>query len=113
MKAPDPAIADQPDSPVRLTRAGWKIVVLASLGGTLEFYDFVVFGVFARDIAAALFPAGSLLVSLMASFAAFAAGYLARPIGGIVLSHYGDRYGRRPVFLGAVLVVCRGALGRG
>jgi hypothetical protein len=113
MKAPDPAIADQPDSPVRLTRAGWKIVVLASLGGTLEFYDFVVFGVFARDIAAAIFPAGSLLVSLMASFAAFAAGYLARPIGGIVLSHYGDRYGRRTVFLVSVFVMSGATIGMG
>ena len=75
--------------------AGWRIVLLASLGGTLEFYDFVIFGIFARDIADAFFPSGSPLVSLMASFAAFAAGYLARPIGGIVLSHYGDRYGRR------------------
>src|SRR5262252_3522513 len=76
----------------RISIGGWRIVLLASLGGTLEFYDFVIFGIFARDIADALFPSGSPLVSLMASFAAFAAGYLARPIGGIVLSHYGDRY---------------------
>ena len=79
----------------RIDAAGWRIVLLASLGGTLEFYDFVIFGVFARDIAAAVFPTGDPIVSLMASFAAFAAGYLARPIGGIVLSHYGDRHGRR------------------
>ena len=39
--------------------AGWRIVLLASLGGTLEFYDFVIFGVFARDIAAAIFPSAS------------------------------------------------------
>ena len=55
-------------------------MLLASLGGTLEFYDFVIFGVFASDIAAAIFPSASPIVSLMASFAAFAAGYLARPI---------------------------------
>ena len=85
--------------------AGWRIVLLASLGGTLEFYDFVIFGIFARDIADAVFPSGSPLVSLMASFAAFAAGYLARPIGGIVLSHYGDRHGRRRVFLWSVFVM--------
>ena len=53
----------------RITAAGWKIVLLASLGGTLEFYDFVVFGVFARDIATAVFPAASPIASLMASFA--------------------------------------------
>jgi MFS family permease len=83
----------------RLSGAGWRIVLPASLGGTLEFYDFVIFGVFARDIADSFFPSSSPLASLMASFAAFAAGYFARPFGGIVLSHFGDRFGRRRVFL--------------
>ena len=93
--------------------AGWKIVLLASLGGTLEFYDFVIFGIFARDIAAAIFPNPTPLVSLMVSFAAFAAGYLARPIGGIVLSHFGDRYGRRRVFLISIFVMSGATLGMG
>src|SRR5687767_10790498 len=97
----------------RIDAAGWRIVLLASLGGTLEFYDFVIFGVFARDIAAAVFPSTEPLVSLMASFAAFAAGYLARPIGGIVLSHYGDRHGRRAVFLWSVFVMSGATLGMG
>lgn len=96
-----------------MTTSGWRIVLLASLGGTLEFYDFVIFGIFARDIADALFPSGSPLVSLMASFAAFAAGYLARPVGGIVLSHFGDRYGRRRVFLGSIFVMSLATAGMG
>jgi MFS family permease len=49
----------------------------------------------------------------MASFAAFAAGYLARPIGGIVLSHYGDRHGRRRVFLWSVFVMSAATFGMG
>jgi MFS transporter, MHS family, proline/betaine transporter len=97
----------------RITAAGWRIVLLASLGGTLEFFDFVVFGIFARDIADAIFPSSSPLVSLMASFAAFAAGYLARPIGGIVLSHYGDRHGRRRVFLWSIFVMSLATFGMG
>jgi MFS transporter, MHS family, proline/betaine transporter len=101
------------DAPSGLSPAGWRIVLLASLGGTLEFYDFVIFGIFARDIADAIFPIGSPLVSLMASFAAFASGYLARPIGGIVLSHYGDRHGRRRVFLWSVFVMSGATLGMG
>src|SRR2546430_12931112 len=96
-----------------LSAAGWRIVLLASLGGTLEFYDFVVFGIFAKDIADAFFPSTSPIVSLMASFGAFATGYLARPIGGIVLSHYGDRYGRRRVFLWSVFVMSGATLGMG
>ncbi len=88
-------------------------MLLASLGGTLEFYDFVIFGIFARDIADAVFPSSNPLVSLMASFAAFAAGYLVRPIGGVVLAHYGDRYGRRRVFLLSVFVMSGATLGMG
>jgi MFS family permease len=97
----------------RLSAAGWRIVILASLGGTLEFYDFVIFGVFAKDIADAIFPSASPLASLMASFAAFAAGYFARPFGGIVLSHYGDRFGRRRVFLLSLFVMSLATLGMG
>jgi MFS family permease len=97
----------------RITAAGWKIVLLASLGGTLEFYDFVIFGVFARDIAQAVFPATDPIVSLILSYATFAVGYLARPIGGIFLSHYGDRYGRRAVFLWSVFIMSGATLGMG
>jgi MHS family proline/betaine transporter-like MFS transporter len=93
--------------------AGWRIVFLASLGGALEFYDFVVFGIFAKDIADAIFPSPTPLISLMVSFAAFAAGYVARPVGGIVLSHFGDRYGRRRVFLISIFVMSGATLGMG
>jgi MFS transporter, MHS family, proline/betaine transporter len=97
----------------RISAAGWRIVLLASLGGTLEFYDFVIFGVFAKDIGDAIFPNPSELVSLMVSFGTFAVGYLARPIGGIVLSHFGDRYGRRRVFLISIFVMSGATLGMG
>jgi MFS family permease len=97
----------------RITAAGWRIVLLASLGGTLEFYDFVIFGVFAKDIAAAIFPANDPLVSLILAYATFTVGYLARPIGGLFLSHYGDRYGRRAVFLWSVFIMSGATLGMG
>jgi len=107
------AVSDSAKTADRIDSAGWRIVLLASLGGTLEFYDFVIFGVFARDIAQAVFPSSDPIVALMASFAAFAAGYLARPLGGIVLSHYGDRYGRRTVFLWSVFIMSAATLGMG
>src|SRR4051812_9532219 len=99
--------------PSHLSAAGTRIVLLVSLGGSLEFYDFVIFGIFAKDIADAIFPNPTPLVSLMVSFAAFAAGYLARPVGGIVLSHFGDRYGRRRVFLISIFVMSGATLGMG
>ena len=94
----------------RIGAAGWRLVLLASLGGALEFYDFVIFGIFARDIADAVFPLADPLASL---HGAFALGYLARPIGGIVLAHYGDRYGRRRVFIWSVAVMSLATLGIG
>ena len=101
------------ESSTTLNAAGWRIVLLASLGGALEFYDFVIFGIFANDIGDAIFPNPTPLISLMVSFAAFAAGYLARPIGGIVLSHFGDRYGRRRVFLISIFVMSGATVGMG
>lgn len=112
MALPSPTTTGTLDSP-RLNAAGSRVVFLVSLGGTLEFYDFVIFGIFAKDIADAIFPNPTPLISLMVSFAAFAAGYLARPIGGIVLSHFGDRYGRRRVFLISIFVMSGATLGMG
>ncbi len=76
-----------------------RMVVLASLGGALEFYDFVAYGIFAVYIADAFFPARDQIASLASAFAAFAGGYLIRPLGGATFSHFGDRFGRRSAFL--------------
>ena len=90
-------------SPSRsLSRSQWRVVALASLGGSLEFYDFVIYGIFAQYIARQFFPADDPTVSLILSFSVLALGFLARPVGGIVLSGLGDRFGRRPVFLGSL-----------
>ncbi|KMO32226.1 MFS transporter [Methylobacterium aquaticum] len=88
--------------PKALNRAQWRVVALASLGGSLEYYDFIIYGIFAQYIAKQFFPATDPYVSLILSFSVLALGFLARPIGGIVLSWIGDRYGRRPVFLGSL-----------
>ncbi|MGX1308619.1 MFS family permease [Amorphus suaedae] len=72
-----------------------RALALGSLGGGLEFYDFVIYAVFADTIGLVFFPGGDARARLLAAFAVFAAGYLVRPIGGILFSHYGDRYGRK------------------
>ncbi|VVE03402.1 Proline/betaine transporter [Pandoraea eparura] len=91
--------------PAGLTRSQWKMILIASLGGSLEFYDFIVYGFFAQYIAAQFFPNASALLSMLAAYSVLAIGYVIRPLGGIVLSSWGDRYGRRPVFLGSIVVV--------
>jgi MFS family permease len=96
-----------------MTRGGWRMVLLASLGGTIEYYDFVLFGIFAREIGQAMFPSGDALVSLMLAFTTFAVGYLARPIGGLVLGSLGDRFGRRGVFLASIFIASAATLGIG
>ena len=71
----------------------------------MEFYDFIIYGVFTQSIAAAFFPVSDPLVSLALSFAVFAGGYLARPLGGLLFGTVGDQAGRRKVFLLSVLLI--------
>ena len=71
-----------------------KIVIASVIGNGLEWFDFVSYGYFATMISRAFFPASSFL-SIMLTFATFAIGFIARPIGGILLGAYADRHGRR------------------
>ncbi|WP_345817002.1 MFS transporter (plasmid) [Paraburkholderia sp. PREW-6R] len=91
----------------------WRLIILASLGGALEFYDFVVYGVFAQYIGRAFFSMLDSTMALVLSFAVFAIGYLSRPIGGLVLSWFGDRHGRRRVFIVSVMIVSLSTIGMG
>jgi MFS family permease len=65
----------------------------------LEFYDFITYSFFATEIGHAFFPTQSEYGSLMLSLATFGAGFVTRPIGGIILGIYSDRIGRRPAML--------------
>jgi MFS family permease len=71
----------------------------ATIGNMLEFYDFITYSFFAIEIGHAFFPTQSDYGSLMLSLATFGAGFVTRPIGGIVLGIYSDRVGRRPAML--------------
>jgi MFS family permease len=96
-----------------LDRAAFRVVMLSSLGGALEFYDFIIFGVFAAYISKAFFPAEDPIVSLLGTFAAFGVGYVARPIGGLVFGRRGDRHGRRESFLISLAVMSLATLAMG
>ncbi len=97
----------------RLTGAQWRTIVLASLGGALEFYDFIIYGVFAPSIAAAFFPTSDPLAGLVLTFSVFAGGYLARPFGGLLLGALGDRFGRRGVFLFSLAAISASTVAMG
>ena len=83
-----------------LNRKDIKTLTLSSLGGTLEFYDFVIYALYANLIIAPLFFPSSLSPFTRELFAwgLFAAGYFVRPIGGIIMAHFGDRIGRKKMF---------------
>ena len=100
-------------SAATLSRADWRLILLASLGGALEFYDFVVYSQFARYIGLNFFPNDDEMVSLIVSFSVFAVGYFARPLGGIFFSHIGDRIGRRRVLIVTILAMSAATAGIG
>lgn len=99
--------------PRTAARRPWKTVILASLGGSLEIYDFIIYGVFASEIARQFFPRADPIASLLSTFGVFAIGYVSRPLGGIVLSSLGDRFGRRIIFLISVLAMSGATIGIG
>ncbi|RUR16650.1 MFS transporter [Legionella sp. km535] len=90
-----------------------RLLILSSLGGVLEFYDFIIFALFASYISNAFFPVTNELVSLLITFATFAIGYLARPLGGVIFGHFGDRIGRKVVFTISILMMALATLGIG
>ncbi|SHK41197.1 Nitrate/nitrite transporter NarK [Roseomonas rosea] len=90
----------------QLTRQDARTLFLASLGGALEFYDFIIFVFFAAAIGQLFFPADMPdWLRQLQTFALFAAGYLARPLGGIVMAHFGDLFGRKRVFTFSVFLM--------
>ena len=95
-----PSSIAQPTQSARpLTRNDYKTLSLSALGGALEFYDFIIFVFFATVVGKLFFPADMPeWLRLMQTFGIFAAGYLARPLGGIVMAHFGDLLGRKKMF---------------
>jgi MHS family proline/betaine transporter-like MFS transporter len=80
-------------------------IVAGVAGNVLEWYDFALFGFFARQIGAHFFPASDPTASLLAAFGTFAAGFVMRPVGGALFGWVGDRFGRKPALIGSVLAM--------
>ncbi|MCB0563414.1 MAG: MFS transporter [Phaeodactylibacter sp.] len=86
----------EPASTVAVAPRSRTSTVLAGIAGNvLEWYDFAVYGFFAPVFAKLFFPSKDPTVSLIASFGAFAAGFLMRPVGGAFFGYIGDRIGRK------------------
>jgi MFS family permease len=90
-------------------RLSWievRTLILSSLGSALEYYDFTVFVFLAPIISVVFFPPGTPeWIRLLQTFAIFALGYFVRPIGGIVIAHFGDRVGRKKMFMFSLMLM--------
>jgi MFS transporter, MHS family, citrate/tricarballylate:H+ symporter len=82
-----------------LPALGRRHIAAVTLGNAVEFYDFLVYVFFSIQIGHALFPPASAYTSLMFSLATFAAGFIMRPVGAVVIGAYADRVGRKPAML--------------
>ena len=94
-----------PVAEAALDRAQVRRLAPASLGGVLESHDFLIF-VFAGTIGQLFFPPDQPdWLRQVQTYGLFAAGYLARPLGGVVMAHFGDTAGRKRVFALSVLLM--------
>ncbi len=97
-----------------LTPHDYRTLALAALGGALEFYDFVIYVFLAPVIGRLFFPADTPdWLRLLQTFGIFSAGYLARPLGGIVIAHFGDRLGRKRMFALSIFLMAAPTLAIG
>ncbi|MGF9662064.1 MFS transporter [Arthrobacter crystallopoietes] len=79
---------------------------ISGFGTALEFYDFIVYGLAAALVFPVLFfPATDRLTGTLVAFAAFGAGFIMRPLGGIVVGHFGDRIGRKTMLVMTLLLM--------
>src|SRR5215475_4784734 len=72
-----------------------RVTAAGMIGNVLESYDFAIYGYFAIQIGRNFFPHEDAVAQLLSAFGVFAIGYLMRPIGGVIVGHIGDRFGRR------------------
>jgi MFS transporter, MHS family, shikimate and dehydroshikimate transport protein len=83
-----------------------KVVVSSFIGTTIEWYDYFIYGTAAALVFPALFfPDFSELAGTLLSFSTFAVGFAARPLGGIIFGHYGDRIGRKAMLVTTLLIM--------
>ena len=87
-----------------------RLIVATSLGNALEWFDISVYAYFAVYISKAFFPTNDQTTSLLLTFGTFGLSFLARPIGGVVLGTYADRYGRKASLLVSIVMMTFGTL---
>jgi MHS family proline/betaine transporter-like MFS transporter len=88
--------------------AAARLIIAASVGNALEFYEILVYGYFAVTISKVFFPVADEAVSLLVTLGTFGISFLARPVGAIILGAYGDRKGRKRALTLSILLMTIG-----
>jgi MFS transporter, MHS family, proline/betaine transporter len=104
------AHADTPDVAPSRGKNITRLVVATSLGNALEWFDISVYAYFAVYLSKAFFPTSDQTTSLLLTFGTFALTFLARPVGGVLLGTYADRYGRKASLLLSIVLMTFGTL---
>lgn len=87
-------------------RGAFRTFCISGMGTALEFYDFVIYGYAAALVfPQVFFPGMDKLTATLIAFAAFGTGFFARPVGGVVFGHLGDKYGRQKVLVATLLLM--------
>jgi MFS family permease len=89
-----------------ITPNQYKILSLSSLGGILELYDFIIFVHFTKFISVLFFPPDMPdWLRIIQVYGLFSIGYFFRPVGGIIFAHYGDKLGRKKIFISSIVLM--------
>ena len=92
--------------PVHGTKDAKKVAIGSGVGAVIETYDFIGFGTAAAlYFGHAFFPGASPIAGTLASFATLGVGFAARPLGGILGGHLGDKLGRKPVLVASLIIM--------
>jgi len=106
--------ASTADVPASGTREHRKVATASLVGTALEWYDYFIYGACAALIFPKLFfPSVDPLTGTIAAFATYAVGFLARPVGAVVVGHYGDKIGRRAMLMVSLLLMGGATVGIG
>ena len=91
-----------------------RVALASAVGTTVEWYDFFIYGTAAATVfGPQFFPQVSEVAGTLAAFATFGIGFIARPLGGVVMGHYGDRIGRKGMLVWALLLMGGATMGIG
>lgn len=87
-----------------------KVILAGTIGNAIEWFDWTIYATFAVFFSKQFFPAGDPTASLLATFAIFAVGFFMRPLGGIVLGIFSDRFGRKAALAATIIMMAGGSL---